>query len=86
MSGAAEMTVPTAAVPTAAVPAVPGMPPRVQLLQMLSGSLMTQLLAVSAELGLADLVSEQPRHVLELAGQTGTDADSLYRILRALAS
>jgi len=70
---------------TAAVPAAPGMPPRVQLLQMLSGSLTTQLLAVSAELGLADLVGDRPRQVQELAELTGTDTDALYRILRALA-
>lgn len=46
----------------------------------------SQALAVAAELGIADLVSEGPRSAAELATATGTDPAALYRLLRALAS
>jgi hypothetical protein len=41
---------------------------------------------VAAQLGIADLLREGPRSVQELAGATDTDAETLYRLLRALAS
>jgi hypothetical protein len=56
------------------------------MLQMLSGSLVTHLLSVTAELGVADLVCDEPRRVEELARLTKTDPQALYRALRALAS
>ncbi|MCM6776616.1 hydroxyneurosporene methyltransferase [Nocardia sp. CDC159] len=60
--------------------------PQQRLMTMLQASLVTQLLAVAAELGIADLVADGPREVGELAAATATDAASLYRVLRALAS
>ena len=61
-------------------------PPQAFLTQLLLGSLSTQAVYVAAKLGIADLLAEGPRTVEELAGATNTDAPSLYRALRALAS
>lgn len=55
-------------------------------MKMLQASLVTQLLAVVAELGIPDLVRGEPRTVAELAETTKTDRGALYRVLRALAS
>ncbi|MFF5229213.1 methyltransferase [Dactylosporangium sp. NPDC000521] len=59
---------------------------RQSMLRMLHASLVTQAVAVAAELGLADLTAGGPRRVEELATDTGTDPDALHRLLRALAS
>lgn len=40
---------------------------------------------VAAELGVADLVEQQPRDADELAAATGSDSRALYRMLRTLA-
>lgn len=61
-------------------------PPEAVLTQMLLGSLASQALYVAAKLGVADLLVEGPKPVDELAKATDTDAPSLYRVLRALAS
>ena len=69
------------------VPVPPnGAPPEAALTQILMGSLASQALYVAAKLGIADLLVEGPKHVDELATATDTDAPSLYRVLRALAS
>jgi hypothetical protein len=44
------------------------------------------LIAVAAQLGVADLLASGPRSITDLATATGADAQSLYRVLRALAS
>lgn len=59
--------------------------PSVQMMRLLYGSLVTQLVTVVAELGVADLVADRPRPVAELAASTDTDPDALYRVLRTLA-
>jgi hypothetical protein len=41
---------------------------------------------VAAKLGIADLLKDSPKSCDELATATGTNAPSLYRLLRALAS
>lgn len=56
------------------------------LLQMIFGSVVTQMIAVAARLDIADLVAEGDRSVDELADMTNSHAPSLYRLLRALAS
>jgi hypothetical protein len=56
------------------------------LLQMINSYRMTQLIYVSAKLGIADLLKDGPRHSDELAKLVGADQRSLYRLLRALAS
>jgi O-methyltransferase domain/Dimerisation domain len=63
-----------------------GAPAETVLTQMLLGSLASQALYVAAKLGIADLLVDGPKRVDELAKATETDAPSLYRVLRALAS
>ena len=50
------------------------------------GVVTARLIAVAAELGIADLLNEGPRPVADLAARTGSDCDALYRVLRTLAS
>jgi len=61
-------------------------PPPVTLLQMMTGYWVSQALYVAAKLGVADLLADGPRPVEVLAAATQTDAASLRRVLRALAS
>ena len=44
------------------------------------------LVVVAAQLGVADFVASGPRSIADLSAATGADAQSLYRVLRALAS
>jgi hypothetical protein len=44
------------------------------------------LVVVAAQLGVADLLASGPRSIADLSAATGADAQSLYRVLRALAS
>lgn len=62
------------------------LPPEVALTQMLFGAFVSQAVSVAAELGVADLLAEQPQTVAALAAATGTHERSLYRVLRTLAS
>jgi hypothetical protein len=61
-------------------------PPQMILMQMIMGYWVSQLIYVAAKLGIADLLQTGTKHHSELATATGTDAPSLYRLLRALAS
>ena len=61
-------------------------PPAVFLTELAFGMKMTQALYVAAKLGIADLLSEGPRHVSRLAASTETSERSLYRVLRSLAA
>lgn len=63
-------------------------PAPVKMYELLYSSLVSQLLVAVAELGVADAVARSGGacHVSELARQTGTQAEPLYRALRALAS
>ena len=56
------------------------------LSRLLTGNALSQPIAVAAWLGLADLVAGGPRHVDDLARDTGSHPDSLYRLMRALAT
>jgi hypothetical protein len=56
------------------------------LLQMMTGYWVSQALYVAAKLGVADLLIDGPRPIEELAAATQSDAPSLRRVLRALAS
>lgn len=60
--------------------------PTNQLLQMIYGSFITQMIAVAAQLGIADLLHEGPKSLEELAAATDSHAPTLYRLMRALAS
>jgi O-methyltransferase domain/Dimerisation domain len=58
-----------------------------EVLELMTGSWLSQALFVAAELGIADLLVDGPVHVVDLATASGCqDADGLYRVLRLLAS
>ncbi len=61
-------------------------PMEVDLWRLFNGALVTRLLAVAADLGIADALADGPRPVDDLAREVGADPDALHRILRALAS
>lgn len=52
----------------------------------LRGGLVSRALALVADLRVAQALGDGPRAVADLAEQTSTDADTLHRLLRALAS
>jgi len=56
------------------------------LLQKITGAWVTQSIYVVAKLGIADLLKNGAKSSDELAKLTGVDAESLYRVLRALSS
>ena len=60
--------------------------PRHQLLGMITSYWTAQAIHVAAKLKLADLVKSGPKTAAELATATKTHPQSLYRLLRALAS
>jgi SAM-dependent methyltransferase len=53
---------------------------------MMTGYWISQSIYIAAKLGIADLLRDGPKACEELASATQTDAPSLYRLLRALAS
>lgn len=52
----------------------------------LRGALVTRALGLAADMGVAQALASGPRRIDELARACGADADTLYRVLRALAS
>ncbi|MGZ4418315.1 MAG: methyltransferase, partial [Gaiellaceae bacterium] len=62
------------------------LPPEARLWNLIRGALGTKALGIAADLGVADALAGGPRTVAELAEEDGADADTLHRILRALAS
>jgi hypothetical protein len=60
--------------------------PEEQIWQALRGALATRALAVVADLDVAAALAQGPRPVDDLARERGADADTLHRLLRALAS
>jgi O-methyltransferase domain/Dimerisation domain len=65
---------------------VSDLPPEARLWNLIRGALGTKTLGVAADLGVADALAGGPRSVAELAEENRADADTLHRILRALAS
>jgi hypothetical protein len=59
------------------------LPPSAQLLQM-ANPVLSRVVQLAAGLGLADQMAAGPQTVDALAAATGTHADSLHRLLRAL--
>jgi ubiquinone/menaquinone biosynthesis C-methylase UbiE len=57
-----------------------------QLDQMITGYWISQAIYAAAKFEIADHLKNGPKSVAELASATSTDADALYRLLRALAS
>ena len=64
----------------------PTPPPQAQLLQMATAHWISHIVYVAAKLSLADHLANGPKGADELAGETGTHAPSLYRLMRTLAS
>ncbi len=57
-----------------------------ELLRLVNGHQVARAIQVAAELGVADAIGDGARPVGELARETGSDEQSLYRLLRALAA
>jgi hypothetical protein len=60
--------------------------PNSRLWDLMRGAITAKALGISADLGVADTLAAGPRPVAEVAEEIGADADTLHRILRALAS
>lgn len=60
--------------------------PSAQLDRMITGYWLSQAIYGAAKFAIADLVAKGPRSVEELAKETATNPDALFRLLRALAS
>jgi hypothetical protein len=60
--------------------------PDEQVWNLVRGALGTRALALVADLGVAEALAAGPRSSAELARDLGADADTLHRLLRALAS
>jgi hypothetical protein len=67
-------------------PAPEAAPPFAVMMQMITGAWVSQAVCAAAELGIADLLKDGPRHCDDLAQAGGAHSDSLFRLLRALAS
>ena len=59
---------------------------RVVRFEIAMGFMKSQTIYVAAKLGIADLLKDGPKTTNELAGLTGVHNQSLYRLLRSLAS
>jgi hypothetical protein len=62
------------------------MPPQVAMVEMINAYQVSQAICVAAQLGIADLLKDGVKSSEELAQLTGVDRQSLYRLLRSLAS
>jgi hypothetical protein len=60
--------------------------PSGRMMDLIKGYLVSQALYVTATLGIADLLRDRPQSAKTLAVATGTKAEPLYRLLRALAA
>src|SRR5262245_8969647 len=66
--------------------APPSVPPSAILGQMVIGSWLSQAIHVVAKLNIADMLRGGPMDCNELAAAAGLHSQSLYRVMRALAS
>lgn len=62
------------------------LPPPAQLMLFIVGKWISKPIYVAAELGIADMLTNGPRSIAELAQDSQSHAPSLYRMMRALAS
>jgi hypothetical protein len=62
------------------------LPPKAQLLALVRGHRLTDMLTVLARLGIPDLLAAGAADAPALAGATGTHGPTLYRLLRTLAA
>ena len=56
------------------------------LFQMATGCWISQAIYVAAKLGITDMLKGEPQSCVALAAATGSDAPSLFRLMRASAS
>ena len=61
------------------------LPAHVSIMQLLNGAHVAGAVSCLAELGIPDLLEAGPRSAEELAAQTGTNPQALYRLMRATA-
>lgn len=61
-------------------------PPSAMLRRLVDGFQISQAIHVAAELGIADLLASGPQTAEDLAANTDSHPEALYRLLRALAS
>ena len=61
-------------------------PPEARLWDLMRGTIATKALGIAADLDVAEALASGPRSVRELAQERGANAETLQRILRALAS
>ncbi len=57
-----------------------------RLMQLTTGMVVTAALQPIARLKIPDLLADGPHHVSQLAAETGSNEDALYRVMRLLAS
>jgi len=57
-----------------------------ELMRLMAGYQVAQTIYAAASLGIADLLRDETRSSAALAGESATDASSLFRLLRALVS
>jgi SAM-dependent methyltransferase len=60
-------------------------PPEARLWDLMRGTMTAKALAVASDLDIADALADGPRSSTNLAAEKGADADTLHRVLRALA-
>ena len=72
--------------PQDVVAAAPPVPPQQHVLRIMVGFWQSRALAIAIELDVAECLADGPLHVDVLASRTGTDASSLFRLMRALES
>jgi len=60
--------------------------PEAVVWDLMRGAMATRTIAILSELRVADALAEGPRHVEDVAREVGADTDTLWRLLRALAS
>jgi hypothetical protein len=65
---------------------MPGMTARQDLRAMVTGYRLSAALNVAADLAISDLLADGPRTSADLASATGSDPDTLHRLLHALAT
>lgn len=56
-----------------------------QMMQLITGTWVSQAVSTAATLGVADVLARGPHRADMIAEDIGADADALYRLLRALA-
>src|SRR5262249_47280049 len=60
--------------------------PPISMLQMITAGWVSQCIYAVAKLEVAELLSEEPRSIKEIAQKVNADEGALYRVMRLLAS